>query len=133
MEQREQELQQQIRSLRMKEATLSRTNSEISHRSQQLDTRLEVLENELSSAREQVGIQLFRVKDTESESGKCIDPGVNFFEETISPKTPENLQDSCGITLDISHHSAVLMEVKAHLTDILLKLSRLNLWVHYVT
>ncbi|XP_072553420.1 uncharacterized protein ccdc30 isoform X2 [Salminus brasiliensis] len=53
LEQREDELQQQVRSLRMKEATLSRTNSELSHRSQQLDTRLEVLENELSASREQ--------------------------------------------------------------------------------
>uniref|UniRef100_A0A3B1IMZ9 Coiled-coil domain containing 30 n=1 Tax=Astyanax mexicanus TaxID=7994 RepID=A0A3B1IMZ9_ASTMX len=53
LEQREEELQQQVRSLRMKEATLSRTNSELTHRSQQMDTRLEVLENELSAAREQ--------------------------------------------------------------------------------
>ncbi|KAL7864781.1 hypothetical protein AOLI_G00162010 [Acnodon oligacanthus] len=53
LEQREEELQQQVRSLRIKEATLSRTNSELSHRSQQLNTRLEVLENELSSTREQ--------------------------------------------------------------------------------
>lgn len=54
MEQREEELQQQVRCLRTKEATLSRTNSEFSHRSQQLETRLEVLESELSSAKEQV-------------------------------------------------------------------------------
>ncbi|XP_017565576.2 coiled-coil domain-containing protein 30 isoform X2 [Pygocentrus nattereri] len=53
LEQREEELQQQVRSLRIKEATLSRTNSELSHRSQQLNTRLEVLENELTSTREQ--------------------------------------------------------------------------------
>ncbi|XP_036447581.1 coiled-coil domain-containing protein 30 isoform X2 [Colossoma macropomum] len=53
LEQREEELQQQVRSLRIKEANLSRTNSELSHRSQQLNTRLEVLENELTSTREQ--------------------------------------------------------------------------------
>ncbi|XP_060794192.1 coiled-coil domain-containing protein 30 isoform X2 [Neoarius graeffei] len=53
VEQREEELQQQVRCLRTKEATLSRTNSEFSHRSQQLETRLEVLESELSSAKEQ--------------------------------------------------------------------------------
>ncbi|XP_034167649.2 coiled-coil domain-containing protein 30 isoform X5 [Pangasianodon hypophthalmus] len=52
-EQREEELQQQVRSLRTKEATLSRANSELSHRSQQMETRLEVLESELSSAKEQ--------------------------------------------------------------------------------
>lgn len=54
VEQREDELQQQVRSLRMKEATLSRTNSELSHRTQQMETRLKVLESELSSAKEQV-------------------------------------------------------------------------------
>lgn len=54
MEQREEELQQQVRSLRTKEATLARINSELSHRSQQMETKLEVLESELSSAREQV-------------------------------------------------------------------------------
>ncbi|KAK3519096.1 hypothetical protein QTP70_016321 [Hemibagrus guttatus] len=53
VEQREEELQQQVRSLRTKEATLSRINSELSHRSQQMETKLEVLESELSSAREQ--------------------------------------------------------------------------------
>lgn len=58
MEQREEELQQQMRSLRTKEATLSRTNSELSHRSQQMETRLEVLESELSSAKEQVWLIL---------------------------------------------------------------------------
>lgn len=58
MEQREEELQQQMRSLRTKEATLSRNNSELSHRSQQMETRLEVLESELNSAKEQVWIIL---------------------------------------------------------------------------
>lgn len=54
MEQREEELQQQVCALRAKEATLSRANSELSHRSQQVEMRLEVLECELSSAKEQV-------------------------------------------------------------------------------
>lgn len=54
VEQREEELQQQVRSLRSKEATLNRINSELSHRSQQMETRLKVLESELSSAKEQV-------------------------------------------------------------------------------
>ncbi len=54
LEQREEELQQQVRSLRLKEATMSRTNAELSHRAQQQDTRLSILEAELSKAREQV-------------------------------------------------------------------------------
>ncbi|XP_042347785.1 coiled-coil domain-containing protein 30 isoform X3 [Plectropomus leopardus] len=53
LEQREEELQQQVRSLRLKEASLARTNAELSHRAQQLDTRLAVLETELSKAREE--------------------------------------------------------------------------------
>ncbi|XP_058265577.1 coiled-coil domain-containing protein 30 isoform X2 [Hemibagrus wyckioides] len=53
VEQREEELQQQLRSLRTKEAALGRINSELSHRSQQMEAKLEVLESELSSAREQ--------------------------------------------------------------------------------
>lgn len=54
VEQREEELQQQVRSLRLKEASMTRTNAELSHRAQQLDTRLAVLEAELSKAREEV-------------------------------------------------------------------------------
>ncbi|XP_071059726.1 coiled-coil domain-containing protein 30 isoform X2 [Pseudochaenichthys georgianus] len=53
VEQREEELQQQVRSLRLKEASMTRTNAELSHRVQQLDTRLAVLEAELSKAREE--------------------------------------------------------------------------------
>ncbi|XP_060750247.1 coiled-coil domain-containing protein 30 isoform X1 [Tachysurus vachellii] len=53
VEKREEELQQQVRSLRTKEATISRVNSELSHRSQQMETKLEVLESELSSAKKQ--------------------------------------------------------------------------------
>ncbi|XP_040901819.1 coiled-coil domain-containing protein 30 isoform X2 [Toxotes jaculatrix] len=54
LEQREEELQQQVRSLRLKEASLTRTSTELSHRSQQLETRLAILEAELSKAREEV-------------------------------------------------------------------------------
>ncbi|TKS77424.1 Coiled-coil domain-containing protein 30 [Collichthys lucidus] len=53
LEQREEELHQQVRSLRLKEATLTRTNAELSHRAQQLDTRLAILEAELSKARDE--------------------------------------------------------------------------------
>lgn len=53
LEQREEELQQQVRALRLKEASLTRSNSEISHRSQQLETRLAVLESELGKATEE--------------------------------------------------------------------------------
>ncbi|XP_028309160.1 coiled-coil domain-containing protein 30 isoform X2 [Gouania willdenowi] len=53
LEQREEELQQQVRSLRLKETSLNRTNTELSHRVQQLDTRLSILEAELSKAREE--------------------------------------------------------------------------------
>ncbi|XP_047662751.1 coiled-coil domain-containing protein 30 isoform X2 [Tachysurus fulvidraco] len=53
VEKREEELQQQVRSLRTKETTLSRVNSELSHRSQQMETKLEVLESELSSAKKE--------------------------------------------------------------------------------
>uniref|UniRef100_UPI0037E6FF44 coiled-coil domain-containing protein 30 n=1 Tax=Semicossyphus pulcher TaxID=241346 RepID=UPI0037E6FF44 len=54
LEQREEELQQQVRSLRLKEASMTRTNAELSHRAQQLDARLAILETELSKAREEV-------------------------------------------------------------------------------
>ncbi|XP_010772615.1 coiled-coil domain-containing protein 30-like, partial [Notothenia coriiceps] len=54
VEQREEELQQQVRSLRLNEASMTRTNAELSHRAQQMDTRLAVLEAELSKAREEV-------------------------------------------------------------------------------
>ncbi|XP_070823882.1 coiled-coil domain-containing protein 30 isoform X2 [Chaetodon trifascialis] len=53
LEQREEELQQQVRSLRLKEASMTRTNAELSHRAQQLDTRLAILEAELCKAREE--------------------------------------------------------------------------------
>uniref|UniRef100_UPI003AB0784E coiled-coil domain-containing protein 30 n=1 Tax=Centroberyx gerrardi TaxID=166262 RepID=UPI003AB0784E len=53
LEQREDELQQQVRSLRLKEASLTRANSELSHRTQQLDTRLAILEAEHSKTREE--------------------------------------------------------------------------------
>ncbi|XP_045912625.1 coiled-coil domain-containing protein 30 isoform X5 [Micropterus dolomieu] len=54
LEQREEELQQQVRSLRLKEASMTRTNTELSHRVQQLNTRLAILEADLSKAREEV-------------------------------------------------------------------------------
>lgn len=40
--------------MRLKEASMTRTNAELSHRAQQLDTRLPILEAELSKAREEV-------------------------------------------------------------------------------
>ncbi|XP_054905771.1 coiled-coil domain-containing protein 30 isoform X2 [Poeciliopsis prolifica] len=54
LEQREEELQQQVRSLRLKEASLNRTNTELSHRVQQLDTQLSILDTELKKTREEV-------------------------------------------------------------------------------
>ncbi|XP_014908426.1 coiled-coil domain-containing protein 30 isoform X1 [Poecilia latipinna] len=54
LEQREEELQQQVRSLRLKEASLNRTNTELSHRVQQLDTQLSILDAELKKTREEV-------------------------------------------------------------------------------
>ncbi|XP_056304644.1 LOW QUALITY PROTEIN: coiled-coil domain-containing protein 30 [Danio aesculapii] len=53
LEQKDEELQQHVRSLRAKEASLIRTNLEISHRVQELETRLQVLESELNTAREE--------------------------------------------------------------------------------
>ncbi|XP_073678773.1 uncharacterized protein ccdc30 [Garra rufa] len=53
LEQKDEELQQQVRSLRAKEATLTRTSSEMSHRTQELETRLQVLESELNTTREE--------------------------------------------------------------------------------
>ncbi|XP_070695011.1 coiled-coil domain-containing protein 30 [Pempheris klunzingeri] len=53
LEQRDEELQQQVRSLRLKEASMTRTNAELSHRTQQLETRLTILEAELSKTREE--------------------------------------------------------------------------------
>ncbi|XP_051947600.1 coiled-coil domain-containing protein 30 isoform X1 [Xyrauchen texanus] len=53
LEQKDEELQQQVRSLRTKEATLTRTNSELSHRTQELETRLKVLDSEFNTAKEE--------------------------------------------------------------------------------
>ncbi|XP_073794936.1 uncharacterized protein ccdc30 isoform X12 [Danio rerio] len=53
LEQKDEELQQHVRSLRAKEASLVRTNLEISHRVQELETRLQVMESELNTAREE--------------------------------------------------------------------------------
>ncbi|XP_035596750.1 coiled-coil domain-containing protein 30 isoform X4 [Oncorhynchus keta] len=53
LEQREEELQQQVRSLRGKEVSLGRNNSELKHLTQQLETRLAVLEAEHGKAREE--------------------------------------------------------------------------------
>ncbi|XP_064779173.1 coiled-coil domain-containing protein 30 isoform X4 [Oncorhynchus masou masou] len=53
LEQREEELQQQVRSLRGKEVSLGRNNSELRHLTQQLETRLAVLEAEHGKAREE--------------------------------------------------------------------------------
>ncbi|CAJ1085478.1 coiled-coil domain-containing protein 30 isoform X2 [Xyrichtys novacula] len=63
LEQREEELQKQLRSLRLKEASMTQTNAELSHRAQQLDTRLAILEAELSKAREEV-------RETQKSSNK---------------------------------------------------------------
>ncbi|KAM3618705.1 uncharacterized protein V6R79_023827 [Siganus canaliculatus] len=54
LKQREEELQQQVRSLRLSEASSNRCNAELGHRTQQLETRLTVLEAELSKAKEEV-------------------------------------------------------------------------------
>ncbi|XP_055044113.2 uncharacterized protein ccdc30 isoform X3 [Misgurnus anguillicaudatus] len=53
LEQKDEELQQQVRSMRMKEATLMRANSELSHHTQELEMRLQVLESELNTTREE--------------------------------------------------------------------------------
>ncbi|XP_016138628.1 coiled-coil domain-containing protein 30 [Sinocyclocheilus grahami] len=53
LQQKDEELQQQVRSLRAKEATLTRSNSEMSHHTQELEMRLQVLESELNTAREE--------------------------------------------------------------------------------
>ncbi|KAM6976880.1 coiled-coil domain-containing protein 30 [Aplochiton taeniatus] len=53
LEQREEELQQQVRSLRLKEATLARTNSELSHHAQQVETRRAILEAESIKTQEE--------------------------------------------------------------------------------
>ncbi|XP_030588485.1 coiled-coil domain-containing protein 30 isoform X2 [Archocentrus centrarchus] len=66
LEQREEELQQQVRSLRLKEASLTRTNAELSHHVQQLDTRLSILEAELSKAREEA-------KDSQTSRQKLLE------------------------------------------------------------
>ncbi|XP_068183849.1 coiled-coil domain-containing protein 30 isoform X2 [Antennarius striatus] len=54
LEQREEELQQQVRSLRLNEASMSRMNAELNQRTQQLDTRLAIMETELSKSREEM-------------------------------------------------------------------------------
>ncbi|XP_028849526.1 coiled-coil domain-containing protein 30 isoform X3 [Denticeps clupeoides] len=53
VEQREEQLQQQLHFLRGKEAVLSRTNAELSHRSQELETRLQVSDSEQRVLREE--------------------------------------------------------------------------------
>ncbi|XP_061639043.1 coiled-coil domain-containing protein 30 isoform X3 [Phyllopteryx taeniolatus] len=47
LEQREEELQHQVRSLRLKEASLTRTNAELSHRAQQLEAELNKAQEEI--------------------------------------------------------------------------------------
>ncbi|XP_066547648.1 trichohyalin isoform X2 [Amia ocellicauda] len=54
LEQREEELQQQVRALREKEAALGRAGAELRHRLQQQDTRVGVLEVECSAARDEL-------------------------------------------------------------------------------
>lgn len=54
LEQREEELRLQVRSLRQNEASLGRSNSELGLKGQQLEGRLALLEAELSQAREEV-------------------------------------------------------------------------------
>lgn len=56
LEQREEELQQQLRALKAKEASFTRTNSELTHRMQLYETRLQVLESEQNATREKVGV-----------------------------------------------------------------------------
>ncbi|KAA0707035.1 Coiled-coil domain-containing protein 30 [Triplophysa tibetana] len=53
LEQKDEELQQQVRSWRAKEANLTRANSELSHRVHELETRLQVLESELNTTRDE--------------------------------------------------------------------------------
>lgn len=69
LEQREEELQQQLRSLRLSEASMTRTNAERSHRAQQLETRLAVLEAELSKAREEVKESQKSIKKLQEDLG----------------------------------------------------------------
>ncbi|XP_063064000.1 trichohyalin [Engraulis encrasicolus] len=56
VEQREEELQQQLRSLRTKEAALSRSASELTQRLQQSETRLHVLETEHAAAKQELRV-----------------------------------------------------------------------------
>ncbi|XP_074537403.1 uncharacterized protein ccdc30 isoform X3 [Halichoeres trimaculatus] len=71
LEQREEELQQQLRSLRLAEASMTRTNAEHSHRAQQLETRLAVLEAELSKAREEAKESQKSSKKLQEDLGSC--------------------------------------------------------------
>ncbi|KAM9752597.1 uncharacterized protein ccdc30 isoform 2-T3 [Menidia menidia] len=79
LEQREEDLQQQVRSLRLKEASLGRMNMELSHRVQQLDTRLSVLDDELSKSREEA-------KDRQNSSSRLQE------ELAVSQQECERLQ-----------------------------------------
>ncbi|XP_056589928.1 coiled-coil domain-containing protein 30 isoform X5 [Triplophysa dalaica] len=53
LEQKDEELEQQVRSWRAKEANMTRANSELSHRVHELETRLQVLESELNTTRDE--------------------------------------------------------------------------------
>ncbi|KAL2103734.1 hypothetical protein ACEWY4_000602 [Coilia grayii] len=53
LEQREEELHQQLRALRAKEASLSRTTSELTHRLQHAEARMHVLEAEQNGAKQE--------------------------------------------------------------------------------
>ncbi|XP_068996339.1 coiled-coil domain-containing protein 30 isoform X1 [Embiotoca jacksoni] len=102
LEQREEELQQQVRSLRLKEASLTRTNAELSHRVQQLDTRLSILEAELSKAREEA-------KDSQKSSHRLQEGLV------VSQQECERLQgDLRQVLLQLDTHVRKYNEKQNH-------------------
>ncbi|KAJ8371251.1 hypothetical protein SKAU_G00112790 [Synaphobranchus kaupii] len=81
LEQREAELQVQVRTLRSKESTLNRANGELSHRLQQLETRLEVRESESSRAAEEQHLSLQACKEVQEQLASSQQESERLQEE----------------------------------------------------
>ncbi|KAG5838658.1 hypothetical protein ANANG_G00225950 [Anguilla anguilla] len=81
LEQREAELQQQVRSLRSKEAALNRANGELGHRLQELETRLEVRESERSRAAEEQQLSSQACKDMQGQLASSQQESERLQEE----------------------------------------------------
>ncbi|XP_045079831.1 paramyosin isoform X2 [Coregonus clupeaformis] len=90
-EQREEELQEEVRSLREVEASLNRTNSELSRRFKGLQTQLDVLQSQTSTARQEIPADYVNLKEClEARQEDC----EKLTEELMEVLTCLDLQKS---------------------------------------